>query len=177
MCKNFLIIETSGNDSFVAVHLSNGELVSEFLPPYQQSQTLLPAIKRVLNNRKIEFIAIGVGPGSFTGTRIGVLAAKALGFARALPLLPFCSLQRFIPEVDGSFTIAIDAKARGFYTLKGYKKGKVFSFEEPCFQKTIPKKVQSILNLPALAFFLLKKFAKEYGLFHHEIQVSYLYTP
>ena len=177
MSKNFFIIETSGNDRFVAIHLSSGEMVAEFLPSFQQPQTLLLAIKKLLKNRKIEFIAIGVGPGRFTATRIGVMTAKSLSFARTIPLLPFCSLQRFMPKKEGSFTIAIDANSRGFYALKGCKKGCVFSFEHPSFQKIMPQDAISTLNLSALTQFLLKKFEVEGGVSHDEIRVSYLHTP
>lgn len=177
MARDFLIIETSGNDGFVAIHLSTGELVVELLPPLQQSHTLLLAIKKLLKNKKIAFLAIGIGPGSFTGTRIGVMTAKTLSFTRTIPLLPFCSLQRFTPQTDGPFTIAVDAKSRGFYTLRGCKKGEMLSLENPCLQKIMPQQAISTLNLPTLASCLLKKFEMESGMFHHEIQVSYLHTP
>lgn len=50
------------------------------------SQVLLPLIERLLKSQKIEFkdlekIEVETGPGSFTGLRVGVTVANALGFA------------------------------------------------------------------------------------------------
>ena len=53
----------------------------------------------------IESIAVGLGPGSFTGLRVGVATARALGFSRALPVAGVCTLdalQRGIAEAGGS---------------------------------------------------------------------------
>jgi len=176
MFRKFLIIDTSSDDSFVALHLSPENLKVELLPPLKQSQTLLPAIKNLLKGEKIDFIAIGIGPGSFTGTRVGVMTAKTLSFTLSIPLVPFCSLKRFIPKANGPFTIAVDAKSHGFYTLKGVKKKESFSFEKPLLQKVMPTD-KPTLNLPSLAHLLLEKFESGETAVHNEIQVSYLHTP
>ena len=55
------------------------------------SQVLLPMIVNLLKKNKLKFkdlsaIEVNVGPGSFTGTRVGVTVANALGFALNLPV-------------------------------------------------------------------------------------------
>lgn len=55
------------------------------------SQVLLPLIVKILKKAKIEFkdltsVEVNPGPGSFTGTRVGVAVANALGFALQLPV-------------------------------------------------------------------------------------------
>jgi tRNA threonylcarbamoyladenosine biosynthesis protein TsaB len=55
------------------------------------SQVLLPMIVAILKKKKLEFsnltaIEVNVGPGSFTGTRVGVAIANALGYALDLPV-------------------------------------------------------------------------------------------
>lgn len=55
------------------------------------SQVLLPMIVKILNKQKKEFsdltgIEVNTGPGSFTGTRVGVAIANALGYALNLPV-------------------------------------------------------------------------------------------
>ncbi len=55
------------------------------------SQALLPLIVKILENNHKSFedltgIEVNVGPGSFTGTRVGVSVANALGFALNLPV-------------------------------------------------------------------------------------------
>ncbi len=55
------------------------------------TQVLLPQIIKVLNKRKMSLkdvtrIEVNPGPGSFTGTRVGVAVANALGFALSVPV-------------------------------------------------------------------------------------------
>jgi tRNA threonylcarbamoyladenosine biosynthesis protein TsaB len=55
------------------------------------AQHLLPIIDRLLAEKdhslsELRAITVNVGPGSFTGTRVGVAAANALGWALGLPV-------------------------------------------------------------------------------------------
>ncbi len=71
------------------------------MPPDQagrprHSQVLLPEIDRCAEAAggwsEIDRIAVGIGPGSFTGLRIGIATARALAQARDLPLAPVVTL-------------------------------------------------------------------------------------
>lgn len=55
------------------------------------SQVLLPLIIKILKKNGVNFsdleaIEVNTGPGSFTGTRVGVAVANALGFALNIPV-------------------------------------------------------------------------------------------
>lgn len=55
------------------------------------SQALLPAIAKILKINKVAFkdikeVKAATGPGSFTGTRVGVAVANAIGFALNIPV-------------------------------------------------------------------------------------------
>jgi tRNA threonylcarbamoyladenosine biosynthesis protein TsaB len=68
------------------------------LGPARHSQELLPEVERLLEASDttwddVESIAIGIGPGTFTGLRIGVATARGLGQALRLDLRPVSSLE------------------------------------------------------------------------------------
>jgi tRNA threonylcarbamoyladenosine biosynthesis protein TsaB len=62
----------------------------------RHSQVLLPEIERCVDAAggwdRVERIAVGIGPGSFTGLRIGISTARALAQAREIPLAPVGTL-------------------------------------------------------------------------------------
>jgi tRNA threonylcarbamoyladenosine biosynthesis protein TsaB len=62
----------------------------------RHSQVLLGEIERSVEDaggwERIERIAVGIGPGSFTGLRIGIATARALAQAREVPIAPVGSL-------------------------------------------------------------------------------------
>lgn len=168
----FLIIDTSGMDSFVSLY-QNGKLLTKHLPSIKQSQTLLPAIQKLLEGETIDFIAVGTGPGSFTGTRVGVMTAKTLAFAKGVPLVPFCSLKIYTPDQEGPFTLFGDAKSSGTFALEGFRTSESASFESPYIKKE--KYLHSkTLNLYFLEKYLREKFLKTQGISSSEVEVCYL---
>ena len=65
------------------------------------SRTLLPLIKDMLKNSELELsdiglIAVARGPGSFTGIRIGVAAAKGLSWASDIPAVGVSTPRRWL---------------------------------------------------------------------------------
>jgi len=130
---NILIIDTSDNNSFVALYTPATQDVIRLDPERKQSQSLLPTLiellqKNNLRPTQLDAISIGNGPGSFTGTRIGVMAAKTLAYASKCPLVSFCSLAKYIPKNDGTFVVVSDGKRHGYYTLQGIKAGEKYTF-------------------------------------------------
>jgi len=121
MCT--LIIDTSTKKSLVVFAEGAHVLLNLSLPiGYQSSSHLMTSIELGFKELKISpaeltAVSVGVGPGSFTGTRVGVAAAKGLAFPRALPLIGFCSLESFVSKKEGRFASVIDARMGGFYVL------------------------------------------------------------
>lgn len=53
------------------------------------AEALLPAIVAMMAGRRAQAILVDVGPGSFTGIRVGIAAARALGLAWGVPVTGF----------------------------------------------------------------------------------------
>ena len=92
-----LIIDTSTDLLYLGLYCQD-KLQSWEAKPHgnQLSKFLLPSIDTLLQEHllcleKIDYIAIGLGPGSFTGTRIGVIVAMGLCFALDIPHVGFAS--------------------------------------------------------------------------------------
>lgn len=100
------------------------------------SKFMMPEVDKGLRQlglkvRNLKYIAVSVGPGSYTGIRIGVVIAKTLAYAGEVPLVSFSSLNGFIPPDDGLFAALIDAKIGGAYIKLGERKmGEVTWFTE-----------------------------------------------
>src|SRR4051812_25392555 len=117
-----LAIDTSANAS--AALLRSGETDIEVLASFtsnesnDHSEVLAPAIESLLaaaGGFVPEAIAVGVGPGPFTGLRVGLATARTLGFVWGVPVhgvmsLDAIALDAVTQQPDGDFSVAIDAR-------------------------------------------------------------------
>lgn len=91
-------IETATRAASVAV-LFDGKLLAETIreTPQSFSETLMPQVEEVINVsgafEKLDAVAVSIGPGSFTGLRIGLATAKALVYAWGIKIIGVPTLQ------------------------------------------------------------------------------------
>ncbi len=120
-----LAFDTATPATVVGVLLGDGRVVeARDDPPEgsrgQHASRLLPLVERALEEGgvgwdELERIAVGVGPGGFTGLRIGIATARALAQARGLPLVPVSSLVALATgaaETGGARVVAAVIDAR-----------------------------------------------------------------
>lgn len=119
-----LALETSAKSVSVAV-TENGTLLAQ---AYQDrglthSVTLMPLLDGMLKTAGLtlddmDIIAVAQGPGSFTGIRIGVSAAKGLAWAKALPCCGVSTLEAMaygVTDFEGIVVGAMDARRQQVY--------------------------------------------------------------
>ena len=119
-----LALETSAKSVSVAV-TENGTLLAQ---AYQDrglthSVTLMPLLDGMLKTAGLtlddmDIIAVAQGPGSFTGIRIGVSAAKGLAWAKALPCCGVSTLEAMaygVTDFEGVVVGAMDARRQQVY--------------------------------------------------------------
>lgn len=73
-------------------------------------------------NPNPEQVVVGMGPGPFTGLRVGVSFARSFALAREIPVIGICSLDAITIDQE-SYTVAIDARRKEIYWAR-YQDGK-----------------------------------------------------
>lgn len=141
--KKILAIETSGNICGAAV-ISGDKIIAEkniFLPKNSASK-IFEVIKNFTNkNLQFNAVAVDVGPGSFTGIRIGVSLARAYGQFLELPVVGVSCLDCLVfnalkeKKVSGKIFPIVDALRGEVYTaeyegLKRKTKYKIIGIEK-----------------------------------------------
>ncbi len=104
---------------FLCIGVYDNGKVSEYnlLLDRQHLALLVPAIKRILQAlgwqpEDLDYLACGLGPGSFTGSRIGVSAIKGLAWSLQKPAIGVSTLDNIACNIaaEGDILVASDAK-------------------------------------------------------------------
>src|SRR3954454_20098113 len=130
---NVLGFDTSTAATTVCLLRADGQAfeleppVERLFEPPGHARELMPGIARVLEDAGVGFgdldaLAVGIGPGGFTGLRIGIATAHGIAQSAGVPLHPVLSLAALregsdpSPERGNPFPL-IDAKRREVYGL------------------------------------------------------------
>lgn len=142
-------MESSAGSASVA-YLSDGKILGQYYinAGLTHSTTLMPMVEGLLHTanlrlKDVDCFAVSVGPGSFTGLRIGISAIKGISLAENKPCVAVSSLEAIAYNFIYTNTIVcavIDARCNRFFTaifkcskdgtIKRLSEDKVLSYEE-----------------------------------------------
>jgi tRNA threonylcarbamoyladenosine biosynthesis protein TsaB len=126
-----LALETTERVGSVAAWHGDKLLLQNDLAPHQQSaRSLAPGLRDLLGQigwrpGDVELVAVSRGPGSFTGLRVGVTAAKTFAYAVGAEVLGVDTLETIAagtPDGVSRLAVAVDAQ-RGDVVVQPFERG------------------------------------------------------
>ncbi len=123
--STILAIDTSTSRTTVAL-VKDGSVVAGLHhdDPIAHGEVLPRLISELLKlENSIDEVVIGMGPGPFTGLRVGIVFGQSFAFARNIPWRGICSLDSMGAQVQGSAIVAVDARRKELFWAE-FKEGK-----------------------------------------------------
>lgn len=102
-----LFLDTSSDNLIVSLLKDDKVIFEKIVTSLRDHSTyLVPIVKEAFESNNIELkdlnkIFVGIGPGSFTGTRIAITFAKTIAYSLNVDLIPISSIEEYIYSVDG----------------------------------------------------------------------------
>lgn len=112
-----LAIDTSTSRTSVAIIDGDTILFSGFRDGATAHGPSLPAlVQEALAVSKVDEVVVGMGPGPFTGLRVGIAFAQSFALARDIPVRGVCSLDAIAAQInENDFIITVDARRKEVY--------------------------------------------------------------
>ncbi|MCX4576931.1 tRNA (adenosine(37)-N6)-threonylcarbamoyltransferase complex dimerization subunit type 1 TsaB [Streptomyces sp. NBC_01571] len=118
-----LALDTATPAVTVALHDGTSVIASSSqVDARRHGELLLPAVDRVLAAAGLRLdavtgVVVGVGPGPYTGLRVGLMTADTFGLALGVPVHGLCTLDglAYAADIDGPFVVATDARRKEVY--------------------------------------------------------------
>jgi tRNA threonylcarbamoyl adenosine modification protein YeaZ len=112
-----LAIDTSTSRTSVAIIEDAKVLYSGFRDGATAHGPSLPAlVQEALSISDVDEVVVGMGPGPFTGLRVGIAFAQSFALARQIPVRGVCSLDAIAAQIkENDFIITVDARRKEVY--------------------------------------------------------------
>lgn len=112
-----LAIDTSTSRTCVAVIDGDQLLWSGFREGATAHGPALPElVEAAIKGIEINEVVVGMGPGPFTGLRVGIAFAQSFALAREIPIRGVCSLDAIAKQIDeNDFIVTVDARRKEVY--------------------------------------------------------------
>lgn len=127
---NLIVLDTSTGRTVLGLSTTSGSVhlaTTEAGP--RHGRDLIPSLRTLLREagltpKDINVVAVGVGPGSYTGLRVGLMAAKTLAYATGAGLVGLDSLEAVAwnaPPNCGRVSVVSDAQRGDLYVADFYR--------------------------------------------------------
>jgi tRNA threonylcarbamoyl adenosine modification protein YeaZ len=112
-----LAIDTSTSLTSVAIIEDGTVVYSGFRDGATAHGPSLPAlVQEALAVSDVDEVVVGMGPGPFTGLRVGIAFAQSFALAREIPVRGVCSLDAIAAQIqENDFIITVDARRKEVY--------------------------------------------------------------
>ncbi len=152
-----LALDTSTTAITVALHDENHALArATHLDARAHTELLAPLIESCFASAgkkpfDLTGVAVGVGPGPFTGLRVGMVTGLTMGHALGVPVHGVCSLDALAAQastlVDSEFLVATDARRKEVYWARyAVRSGSVERLTDPAVDRPadLPAEVRAL---------------------------------
>ncbi len=193
-----LVVNTAFMDANIGLVLDSGKILSRTIDAKSKhSENVLKTIDEMCEEGNVRFrdidkVAVVIGPGSFTGIRIGVAIVKALGCVNLnLKVYPITSLELmayiYLQNHKEKITCVLNALSNLYFTAKFDDDGKKLEKEKMVDKLNddekiivlkgdlnLPNSVSVELNTVSLVDFALKKIEKDMPISAENLEPLYL---
>ena len=111
---HLLVIDTATTHARIALGAADGSLQAErsWVAGYRHGEELLARLERLLADEGVPLdalggIVVGTGPGAFTGLRVGLATAKALAYARGIPIVGIATGEALLAAAGGGALVLL----------------------------------------------------------------------
>lgn len=149
-----LAIDTATTDLVAGVvDTATGDTLAEAVTATRaHNEQLVPTVQSLLDEAGRTFadlsaIVVGCGPGPFTGLRVGMATASALGQALSIPVHGVCTHDAVGAGLAGDALVVTDARRREVYWAR-YTDGARVAGPEVCKPADLPVDAVDVLSVP-----------------------------
>ena len=121
---NTLVIDTSTDRTSCALFKDEALIYSGFQDGATEHAEVLPKLVSAAleADKRVDRVIVGMGPGPFTGLRVGIVFAQTFASAREIPCIGVCSLDGIEVAADG-YLVATDARRKEVFWAR-YKENR-----------------------------------------------------
>ena len=149
-----LAIDTATTDLVAGVvDTATGDTLAEAVTATRaHNEQLVPTVQSLLDDTgrtfaDLDAIVVGCGPGPFTGLRVGMATASALGQALSIPVHGVCTHDAVGAGLAGDALVVTDARRREVYWAR-YTDGARVAGPEVCKPADLPVDAVDVLSVP-----------------------------